>query len=303
MITFEIGDFIKKNRKQRGITQEQLAHPFMDRSHISKIERGLVMPDKNTLTTLLERLGITLEAFPAFFLDSEEAVFQQGLDEINSHLARGRSNEAEKMIAQLEQAKYAQSLLYRQRFLLYKCIWQLQQQKDLDQAQAYVLEAIRLTIPTFDEEKVSAYLLSKQDVHCLNNLVAIYCMQGDLKRGIRLLYQLKANYDGRFMDASAKRGVYSLIVYNLAKALAESNKCAESIGICQTGRQACLDLADLEMLPSIVTIEATCLYELGQVVEAEALFRQAYYGFEMYGKFEEQAVVREYAKKRGIFLE
>jgi len=300
MITFEIGEFIKKSRKQRGITQEQLAHPFMDRSHISKIERGLVAPDKNTLTTLLERLGIALQELPVFFLDGEEAEFQRRLDEITSHLARGRNDEAQKLMKRLEQEKHAQRLLYQQRFQLYKGIWQLQQGKNLDRALEHILAAIHLTLPTFDEGEISSYLLSKQDVLCLNNLVLIYCMKGDLDRGIRLLYQLKANYDGRFMDASAKRGVYSLIVYNLAKALAENDKCAESIEICQMGRQSCLDLADLEMLPSMAAIEAICLYELGQVEEAASLFRQAYYGFAMYGKPGDQQVVKEYAQQRNI---
>lgn len=66
-----VGMRVRTIRKQRGLTQEQLAE-MIERSvdTISLIERGQVLPSFETLENLGERLGVPLKDFVDFQKDS-----------------------------------------------------------------------------------------------------------------------------------------------------------------------------------------------------------------------------------------
>lgn len=59
----EIGKRIVKARKDKGISQEQLASDSgIDRSHIGFIEQGRRKPTVSTLSKITKTLGISLES-------------------------------------------------------------------------------------------------------------------------------------------------------------------------------------------------------------------------------------------------
>ena len=67
MPNYDIGLLIKRLRKQKGLKQEELAYPIIDRATLSKIECGKVMPNKTTLEALFERLGFCPHNIADFF--------------------------------------------------------------------------------------------------------------------------------------------------------------------------------------------------------------------------------------------
>ena len=86
MANYNVGSLIKRLRKQRGLTQEELAYPLIDRATLSKIESGKTMPNNKTLETLLEKLGFALHKFADFFHDEDMADAQVILNELDSLL-------------------------------------------------------------------------------------------------------------------------------------------------------------------------------------------------------------------------
>jgi tetratricopeptide (TPR) repeat protein len=122
-------------------------------------------------------------------------------------------------------------------------------------------------------------------------------MKGEMNKGIHLLYKLKESYDNR-----SKSTLYSLIIFNLAKALSESERYKECVEICDIGKKVCLDIGDTGMLPGIITYKANCLYELGDTENARNLFKQAYYGFEILEKFEDRNAVKACMDEIGLEL-
>ncbi len=57
----KIGKFISKLRKEKGMTQEQLAEKLnISKNAVSKWERGLNLPDVSIMQELCKILGITL---------------------------------------------------------------------------------------------------------------------------------------------------------------------------------------------------------------------------------------------------
>ena len=58
----KIGEFIKKTRKEKGMTQIQLADKLnISFQSVSKWETGETLPDTNILLTLCDELGTTVD--------------------------------------------------------------------------------------------------------------------------------------------------------------------------------------------------------------------------------------------------
>ena len=58
-----LGERLKKARKDRGLTQEQLAEQAgVSARHIAKIEKGDVNPSFEVLSTLVKTLGVSFDA-------------------------------------------------------------------------------------------------------------------------------------------------------------------------------------------------------------------------------------------------
>lgn len=58
-----LGERLKKARKDRGLTQEQLAEQAgLSARHIAKIEKGDVNPSFEVLSTLVKTLGVSFDA-------------------------------------------------------------------------------------------------------------------------------------------------------------------------------------------------------------------------------------------------
>ena len=59
-----VGDRIRQLREQHGIAQEELADRCgINRTHLSKIERGKISPSVVTLSQIVGKLNITMSSF------------------------------------------------------------------------------------------------------------------------------------------------------------------------------------------------------------------------------------------------
>ena len=68
----KIGNELRRLRLQRGLTQEELADRCeLSKSFISLLERDLTSPSLDTLSDLLESLGVDL---PTFFREADEKI-------------------------------------------------------------------------------------------------------------------------------------------------------------------------------------------------------------------------------------
>ena len=66
MDAHKFGAFVAKCRKERNMTQAELAARIgADKSYISRIERGLIVPTVATLYKIAAAMGMTVELRPA----------------------------------------------------------------------------------------------------------------------------------------------------------------------------------------------------------------------------------------------
>lgn len=75
-----LGKRIKKERKQRKITQAKLAERVgLEKSNISHIECGVSKPSIDTLVNIANELGVTLDALICDSLDIERNTYENEL--------------------------------------------------------------------------------------------------------------------------------------------------------------------------------------------------------------------------------
>ena len=294
-----IGETIKKLREQRGMTQEKLAGPHMCRTHIYKIEKGKVKPTKETLTTLVNRFGYSLEQFFELFFDEKEAKFQATLETIESHLKQKNLEEADTLLSQLEEDEdFMGKITYRQRTMSYKASLVIYKGGEASKARKILMEAIKIHIPKFNEKDISEYWLTKDDVGIIVKLAASYGEEGQLDEAANLLYNLKSNFDNQYRDSNLKGREYPSIIFNLTRYLTAAKRYEEVIELCDIGIKFCKNNSHMRLLPLIVLNKARSLYEIGDKETCKKLLRQAYYTLEMHERFEYVEYIKSYVRER-----
>jgi len=307
MPNLHLGSLIKKLRKKKGLTQEALAHPFIDRATLSKIENGKVMPNRSTMETLFERLGYNAHTNIDSFLGGEEAKIQKIIDELDSLTfnesapgnAEARYKRAAVLVKALEGNKaFTENLKQRQYLMIRKASILIFGKNDNALGEALLLQALALSIPDFDPQRIEDFHLSKNEMSALNLLAKIYFDKGRGEDAINHLYSLKNNIEKHCVDKNAYGYLYPAIIYNLAAFLNKEERYEESLKMCDHAIEICKDTAQFRTLPLVVGYKAGNLLELGAREECERLVKQVFYSSEMFGLYGQRELAREFARER-----
>ena len=310
MANYDIGNLIKRLRKQRGLTQEELAYPIIDRATLSKIESGKVMPSKRTTEALLQKLGFNPVKTIDFFLDDEMSRIHRIMEEIrvlNSHREAAASEstlakaaKVDDLIAQLESNKnFMQSKLNSQFILSNKCKnAYINKFEGPEEVLPIMLEALKITIPEYNQRHIEGYYLTSQEAGIIHDISSMAQLSGDDKTAIEICNALRKNVKENILDMAEMGTWYTVISNSLARCLSLAGRYPEALKVCDEGIAVGRQTKVLISLPNIVAIKARCLFELGNKEEAERLYRQAYHACALAGLFATMEGIRQSAEAR-----
>ena len=304
MANYQIGSLIKRIRKQKGLTQEELAYPIIDRATLSKIESGKVTPNNQTLKMLFEKLGFSPDNYANFFLDDEMTDVQKILDELEEILDIYGDNDdlvekSDVLIAQLENnEQYMRNELNVQYIIAAKAISAFNKKESLEKIREMALKAIKISIPEYNERFIGDYYLSRVDLLILTLITALYNEEGNHDKAIEILYGLKHNFDKHCIDKAEMGRRYPVTITNLAYLLThKAKKYEEAIEVCESGRKVCIETGRIFFLPVIVGHKAICLCMLGDKEEGIRLLRQAYHSCDLIEMYPERDALKDFAKE------
>ena len=306
MANYDVGSLIKRLRKQRGLTQEELAYPIIDRATLSKIEGGKVMPGKKTIEALLERLGYSPNNTADFFLDNEMVAAQKIINEIDNYITRRPlvvtestkllASKVDALLAELESNKrFMQNKLNFQYILITKSQNAFNRNEDSEKVMSMLMEALKITIPEYNERYIEDYYISKQEFLIINLIAAVLNDIGEQGKAINICYALKSNLDKHILDKFELGARYPVAACNLANYLAGIKRYEEAVEVCTAAEKVCKDTRFVFSLPNIIGLKAMCFCEIGNKEEGKRLLRQAYYAHAMLGQFESMENLQEYA--------
>ena len=304
MAVLNVGTLIKRLRTQQGMTQEELAYPIVEQATLSRIENGQSMPGKRTIEMLLEKLGYNPNNID-IVIDNKTEKIHRNMDELESLLKTEsiyddqdeRTRKADAIIKKLEKdTEFMAERINRQYILTYKAMSAWFKKEAGERVHEMLMEAMKVSIPDYNESCIDKYYLSKQDLRIINFTTLIYRDNGRLEDSIKILYLLKKNFEEYCIDKTARGEYYPSVVYNLAQMLAYAERYEEALKMCDRAAEVCKETGVFRLMPLITAYKARCLFNLGDRDECLKMIRQTFYSSEMFGMYKWKEMIRNYAK-------
>lgn len=300
MKAYNIGLFIKKKREEQHIRQEDLCRGICDKSTLSRIERGKQEPSSGILGVLLQRLGINEDQLAVLLgpKDFEISDLQKEIVALNSQREYEKAAEKIRRLEQLVEPtdKITQQFILRCKALAYF-------PEDYPASRDLLLQALSLTLPDFDFDHISDYLLGIEEIKILNQLANSYSEAGDRRFAIHIYRQLFEDPRKQLLNTEAKVSLIIMLSYNYSRLLGlEKRRYEEEIEIATIGQQACIQYNRCQLLGGLLLNIACGLHELGRNEECKSHLIDAYYANHLMKNYISCDIVNNYAKEIGINL-
>lgn len=299
MKAYNIGLFIKKKREEQHIRQEDLCRGICDKSTLSRIERGKQEPSSGILGVLLQRLGINEDQLAVLLgpKDFEISDLQKEIVALNCQREYEKAAEKIRRLEQLVEPtdKITQQFILRCKALAYF-------PEDYPASRDLLLQALSLTLPDFDFDHISDYLLGIEEVKILNQIANSYSEAGDRRFAIHIYRQLFEDPRKRLFNIEAELTLLPLLAYNYSRLLGLERRYEEEIEIATLGQKTCIKYNKCQYLGGLLLNIACALHELGKNDESKNKLIDAYYAHKLMQNQRSCNLNVEYAKSIGIDL-
>lgn len=274
-----LGEVVRQQRKMLGLSQELVCEGLCAVMTLSRFESGKQTPSRDCVTAILQRLGLPDDRYYAHLTQAEARLvrlrketlaycgqFEQALGE---NRQQARMNAMEKL-QELEHCIKADDQINQQFILGTRVI--LDVYPPPKQLQVLV-DAIRLTSPKFDLDKLENCLYCTDEIAIINQIAVRYARCGERKKAIDIYRQLLDLMQKR----TANHDYLNLITFNYALQLGLEKRLNEALKISKLGQQACIQQGNYSLLPRFLHIDAECYYLMGENNKVVELCRSAYY--------------------------
>lgn len=278
-------DYIRQKRLDAGLTQAQLCEGICDTVTLSRLENGQQTPSRNTITALLQRLGLPHDRYFALLSDREMEV-KSLQDEISAEVIEFRRaakedrptirakalENVEKLTALAgEEDKFIQQYLLSIKVSLGTPDGPYSYEEKVEM----LMEAICLTVPRFELDKIGEFLYTLEESRLINQLANVYSSVGELKRAANIYSQLLKyveKHDEGIMDYAKH---FCLIAMNYAIDLDTAKHYDEAIELANRGREICAKYGNYQLLGSFIAIMAECYFYKQDFAKSVMLYIEA----------------------------
>lgn len=290
---------IKELRKNKGLTQEKLCNGICTKDALSRIERGLCRPDWYTFERLMQRLGENPQIYFTDIATIQDKYIMDLKNKLNNLLREKDDKskiEVETLINELESNKDFKKGINLQFLLLSKATHAFNC-KDYNSMYYHAVEALKITKPDFDEEKINTYILFFDEIKLINQIAVSYSFLTSVEKSTEILLKLKTSIDKGYVDGDEKIKTYIPLLYNITKNLGLLKRFGESIPICDTGIELCLTHRNSFYYPMFLFNKAYCLLHLDKKQEGIDFLEKIYALLTGYERFAELSKIESYVEK------
>ncbi len=281
MNEINIGEIIRQRRIELNLTQEELCQGICEPCTMSRIETGHQTPTRSKLDALMQRLGLPGKKYYALMSQNELKIEELKTKIISANVQHDRQS-VHSLLDELEAIissddHISQQFIIRSKISCgYKACDALTPYTTEERIEL-LLQAIRLTVPSFDIEEINANLYSVDDIKIINHLAWSYSEVGKMDEALDMYYQLMKYIKKRGSVFSDSIVISPLIAYNYARLLCISGRYLESIRIAEQGRQDCIKYSKTELLAGLLYYLGEANRCLGNAEVAIERFRESYY--------------------------
>lgn len=301
-----LGEVIRQRRLELGLTQENLCEGICEPITISRLENGKQTPSRNRIKALLQRLGLPDDRFYGLLSVNELQIISLEKEIVSCHVRFDRSvpeersgirKEAFEKHRELENAMEKDDTLSRQLILRSRYLLGTESGSySFEDGLAILLEAMHLTSPRFNLEKIGEGLYTENEIKLINNIAQCYIRAEKHHDAIAVLSQLLYYLKSHLQKIPPNRTHIPLVSFNYARELEIVHRYDEAMKIADYARKICVDYGHYEFLPDLIAILAECHYHKGSLSESAELYRQAFYLYKVMDDTHNRAIIQAEAR-------
>ena len=287
MQTMLIGEYIKKNRQDQGLTQEELCEGCCAVSTLSRLESGKLVPGRTLVHALLQRLGLPEGRYFAL-LGENEAAAEALKNDIRADEIRFRKalagqrpkirEEAMEKLARLEALMEKEDRITRQYILSARvALGRTERPYSVQEQLSMLMKAIQLTVPRFDLEKIGAFRYSINETTIINQIAVAYANAGEREKAASIYSQLLDYIGTHDKDLPGFANHFCLVSHDYAIELTLNKQYAEAVALAERGWDFCVSYGEYQFLAGFLAILAECSFFMGEKEKSAGLDHQAYY--------------------------
>lgn len=276
MQNLPIGEVIRQKRVALGLSQAELCSGICEPPTLSRIENGRQTPSRTTLNALLQRLDLPEDRYYALTSDHEAEIESLKKDIIACNVLE-RVDEGFEKLAKLETLidpddHLERQFVLRSRALLGRLDGRYSPEKVLELS----LQAIRLTVPQFDLERVGDFVYTYDEVKIINQIAVTYSNLGEHEKAADIFNQLLKYIQNHYHEVLSSTGMLPMVLYNYARVLDLCGDYEAGAKYAELCRQNCVNYGHYQSLPLCLAIYAECCHFMGKEKESLKAYIESY---------------------------
>lgn len=315
MALYNANIMIRESRKARGLTQGQLAEGICSRETIVKLETGKRKPNWFVFREILHRLGLSTETYQNEFVSESEVQLIDIAGKGVNLLALRKFDEAAAMIKEIEESKeFSNDKIWQSefgRFTLLRLksgLYSLDtfppggnKYHNPDLGIKYSMEAIYITRPDFEINKIPEYFLAMHEYLNINTIAIAYSTMGDRLKSIEILKMVKANIEKNYSMEIHDYVIswYRNMQCNISIAMMKAGMLEECLESAEEGLKNNLHTNDLIYYYNNMYCKAYSLVGLGRKKEGRDIFKKVLllvYALDGHAGLDFESIKKEYEK-------
>lgn len=273
-----LGEVVLQRRNHLGLPQEMVCEGLCTPMTLSRFEKGKQTPSRDCIEAILQRLGLPDDRYFAqltrretkiLLLRKEALAYYKHWEQTLQKDQHIRLDALEKL-HKLEQFVKKNDQITQQFILRLKAL--LEDHSPQERLEM-LMDAIRLTSPRFNLDKISSCLYSVDEAIIISRIAISYACCGQRQKAINIYNQLF----NLLLERNSDHKHLPLIAYNYALQLGLAGQLEKSLQVSEFGQKACIKQGYYYLLPKFLHIKAECFYLIGEVNRSIELYQSAYY--------------------------
>lgn len=233
MAIYSMGEVLRRLRKAKGLTQEELSAGICTPGGLSRIENGDREPSHAKFVAMMQRMGQWEDSYDLFVGEDYYEISElQG--EVSTKILHHDFEGAEEVLQRYEEkiSTIPKETVYTQFLKLQRLV--CADRGRIKSEHLTELESIlKMTVPDYGKKRIHELLLNYQELIIINNIAIAYAENGKRPKAIALFQELIEFLEEKFMNCRERNYLYAPLVLNLVKYLGLEGRFPEALELAQ----------------------------------------------------------------------
>ncbi len=193
-----LGKIICRERKKKGLLQEELLRGICQQGELTKIEAGERVPEKMLADALMQRLGRCTDTLEAI-MSVEEYILFDMRETLQRHFYEKNYEKNCSLLEKYRRHKQVEQPLHRQFLIKYEAVNEYCRDNNAHNCLKKLKWALEITFPEWERMPILNYCLCSQELHLLI-LIAYFMMPENEVRAVWILTETIDYLEKRYYE-------------------------------------------------------------------------------------------------------